>query len=255
MFQAIYLGVLEGLTEFLPISSTGHLLLVQYFTGIDLSSQSVKVFTISVQLGAILAVVVYYLRDLLKLETIKLLVVSVLPTLVLGLLLNKVIDAALSMPILIAVNLILGGVIILYAESVYKKKLAEKDTLNEKIGYREGAVFGLVQSIAMIPGVSRSGAIIIFGLYKGFSREMLTKFTFLLAVPTMSAATGYVILKNYKSILAQGSYSDLIFGFVSAFLTALVVVRYALPYVRKYSFTPFGWYRIILGALVLVVLL
>jgi undecaprenyl-diphosphatase len=242
------LGIIEGLTEFLPVSSTAHLVLYNYFTGFDLSSPYIKTFEIAIQLGSVLAVIFYYHREFLKIETIKLLIVSVLPTLVLGFVLKDFVDGLLELPILIAINLIVGGAIILIAEHIYKNKKSPKLKV---ISYKEGLTLGSVQSLAMMPGVSRSGALIVYGLFKNFDREVIAKFTFLLAVPTMGAATGYSILKNYKIILSENNFSNLALGFVTAFIVALFVVRYALPFIKKYSFVPFGIYRIILGLIVL----
>lgn len=248
MIHFFLLGIIEGLTEFLPVSSTGHLVLYNYFTGFDLSSPYIKTFEVAIQLGSVLAVIFYYLKDFLKIETLKLLAVSVLPTIVIGFLLRDFVDLLLELPVLIGVNLILGGIIILIAENIYKKRKTPKSKI---IHYKEGATLGVVQSLAMMPGVSRSGAVIVYGLFKNFDREVIAKFTFLLAVPTMGAATGYSILKNYKIILSENNFSNLALGFITAFIVALFVVRYALPFIKKYSFVPFGIYRIILGLIVL----
>jgi undecaprenyl-diphosphatase len=167
---------------------------------------------------------------------------------VLGFVLKDFVDGLLELPILIAINLIIGGAIILIAEHIYKNKKSPKLKV---ISYKEGLTLGSVQSLAMMPGVSRSGALIVYGLFKNFDREVIAKFTFLLAVPTMGAATGYSILKNYKIILSENNFSNLALGFVTAFIVALFVVRYALPFIKKYSFVPFGIYRIILGLIVL----
>ncbi len=249
MIHFFFLGIIEGLTEFLPVSSTAHLVLYNYFTGFDLSSPYIKTFQIAIQLGSVLAVIFYYLKDLLKIETFKLLVVSVLPTLVIGFVLKDFVDGLLELPVLIAINLILGGIIILITEHIYKNRKTPKSKI---INYKQGAILGVVQSLAMMPGVSRSGALIVYGLLKNFDREVIAKFTFLLAVPTMCAATGYSILKNYKVILLGDNFSNLALGFTTAFIVALFVVRYALPFIKKYSFVPFGIYRIILGLIVLV---
>jgi undecaprenyl-diphosphatase len=248
MIHFFLLGIIEGLTEFLPVSSTGHLVLYNYFTGFDLSSPYIKTFEVAIQLGSVLAVIFYYLKEFLKIETLKLLAVSVLPTIVIGFLLRDFVDLLLELPILIGVNLILGGIIILIAENIYKKRKTPKLKI---IHYKEGVTLGVVQSLAMMPGVSRSGAVIVYGLFKNFDREVIAKFTFLLAVPTMGAATGYSILKNYKIILSGDNFANLALGFITAFIVALFVVRYALPFIKKYSFVPFGIYRIILGLIVL----
>jgi len=156
------------------------------------------------------------------------------------------------MPKLIAFNLIVGGIIILIVERMYKKRnIKSIDGTVRTITYRQSAIFGAVQSIAMIPGVSRSAAIIVYGLHKNYDREVIAQYTFLLAVPTMIAATTYSVLKNYESIMISGGFENIILATIVAFFTALLVVRYALPFVKKYSFVPFGWYRIILGCVVL----
>lgn len=242
--HAILLGVIEGLTEFLPISSTGHLVLTNYFLGYDLSSSFIQVFQISVQLGAILAVVFYYFKDLIKLENIKLLLIGVIPTLVLGFLLKDYIKVFLTLPILIAYMLILGGIFMILVEIWYKKQNIKEREVNIK----DSVIFGFAQSIAMIPGVSRSGAVIVTGLLMRYKRETIAKYAFLLAVPTMFAATVYSIIKS-RDVLISNSNNvfNLFIGFVFAFLTALLVLKLLIPFVKKYSFIPFGIYRIILG--------
>lgn len=253
MIQSILLGVIEGFTEFLPISSTAHLILTNYFLGNDITANFTKVFEISVQLGAVLAVVVYYFRDLIKWENIKLLAVGVLPTLVIGFILKDFVDGLLELPMLIAVNMLVGGVIILIAEYVYKNRNTHIPK-HDNVSYLQSGIIGVVQSIAMMPGVSRSGAIIVYGLFANFKREVIARYAFLLAVPTMLAATSYSVLKNREVLMANGNALDLTVGFVSAFLVALIVVKYAIPFIRRYSFVPFGIYRIALGISLLLLL-
>lgn len=243
------LGVVEGVTEFLPISSTAHLVLANYFLNNDITNSFTKVFEISIQLGAILSVLVYYFKEFLKLENIKLLLVGVMPTLVIGFLAKDTVNKLLEIPMLIAVNLILGGVLILVAEYIYRKRKSKQVS---SISYKESAIIGVIQSIAMAPGVSRSGAIIVYGLFKNFEREVIAKYAFLLAVPTMFAATGYSMLKNRELLLHNGNFVDLSVGFFSAFLVALLVVKYAIPFIKKYSFAPFAYYRIILGIILIL---
>lgn len=271
MLHYIILGIIEGFTEFLPISSTGHLVLYNHFAGLDISSQFLKTFEIAIQLGAILAVVVYYFKEFLKIQTLKLLAVGVLPTIIIGFVLKNVINDLLEMPTLIAANLILGGIIILITERIYKDRHFNKNNQNKEglnnnskhelihsVNYNSAVQFGIVQSLAMMPGVSRSGAIIVYGLLKNFERETIAKFSFLLAVPTMCAATGYSLLKNYKLFLGNSGAENLQYiavGFTVAFLVALIIVRYALPFIKKYSFVPFGIYRIILGVIILISIL
>lgn len=242
--HAVLLGIVEGLSEFLPISSTGHLVLVNYFLGYDLSSDFVQVFEISVQLGAIFAVVFYYFKDLIKIENIKLLLAGVFPTLIIGFLLKDVVKEFLTMPTLIAYTLILGGIVMILTELWYKKQ----NIADKQVNIKASVIFGLVQCIAMIPGVSRSGAVIITGLIMKYKREVVAKYAFLLAVPTMFAATAYSVIKNKDVIIASSSNSiNLIIGFIFSLLTALIVLKLLIPFVKKYSFIPFGIYRIILG--------
>jgi len=251
-FQSIMLGIIEGLTEFLPISSTAHLILYNYFTGVQIDLEVVKTLQIAIQIGAIGAIVVYYFKDLIKINTIKLLVVGVVPTIILGLLFKNSVSLFQEMPKLIAFNLIIGGIIILIVERAYKtRNMKIVDDTVQTITYMRSAIFGAVQSLAMIPGVSRSAAIIVYGLHKNYNREVIAQYTFLLAVPTMLAATTYSILKNYESIVISGGFKNIILATIVAFFTALFVVRYALPFIKKYSFVPFGWYRIVLCCVVL----
>jgi undecaprenyl-diphosphatase len=242
--HAVLLGVIEGVTEFLPVSSTGHLVLANYFLGYDLSYNFIQVFEISVQLGAIFAVIFYYFKDLIKPENIKLLLAGVLPTLIIGFLLKDYVKVFLTLPILIAYMLILGGVFMILVELWYKKQNIKEKEVNIK----DSIIFGLAQSVAMIPGVSRSGAVIVTGLIMKYKRETIAKYAFLLAVPTMFAATAYSILKNKDALISSSNnLLSLFIGFIFAFLTALVVLKLLIPFVKKYSFIPFGIYRIILG--------
>lgn len=242
--HAVLLGVIEGLTEFLPISSTAHLILTNYFLGYNLSSDLIQVFQISIQLGAVLAVVFYYFKDLIKLETIKLLIIGVTPTIILGLIFSDYIKILLATPEIIAYTLMLGGAIMICVELWYKKQ----NNLKKEISNRNSFLFGIIQSLAMIPGVSRSGAIIVSGLIMKYEREVIAKYAFLLAVPTMFAATTYSIYKNREVVMSsQDNIFNIFIGFVFAFLTALIVLKLLIPFVKKYSFMPFGIYRIILG--------
>ncbi len=242
--HSLLLGIIEGLTEFLPVSSTAHLILTNYFLGYDLNSSFIQVFQISVQLGAVLAVVFYYFKDLIKLETIKLLFIGVSPTLIIGFLLKDYIKVLQALPILIAYMLMLGGVFMILVEIWYKKQNIKEREVNIK----DSIIFGFAQSIAMIPGISRSGAVIVTGLIMRYRREIIAKYAFLLAVPTMFAATGYSMIKNKELLISNYNNAlNLFIGFIFAFLTALVILKLLIPFVKKYSFIPFGVYRIILG--------
>lgn len=243
-FSAMLLGVVEGLTEFLPISSTGHLILVSSLLGLDQTAFH-KSFEVSIQLGSILAVIAVYWRKLLgSMSMIKRLIVGFLPTGVLGFLLYKHIKS-LFVPEVAAVMLIVGGVIFLLLEWKYKEKEHHIGAV-ENISYRQAFWIGLAQSIAMIPGTSRSAATIIGGLMAGLKRKTAVEFSFLLAVPTMIAATGYDILKHHEQFDAS-NWQALGVGFVTAFFVALAAIKLFLAFVSRYSFVPFGIYRIVIG--------
>lgn len=259
--QSIFLGIIEGLTEFLPISSTGHLSLVSHFLGI-VQNDNFITFEISIQLGAILAVLFFYWRKFLDIKTLKKLLVAFIPTAIIGLILSKFLKALLTNEILIAVNLIIGGIIIILVERWYERKFASQifapEEKNEKsineISFKQSFILGIAQALAIFPGVSRSGAVIVSGLLMKINRKTLAEFTFLLAVPTMFAATFYSLLKH-REILDFANLNNLFLGFVFAFITALVVIKYFLEYIKKHSFIPFGIYRIFIGILILLILL
>lgn len=252
--QAIVLGILEGLTEFLPISSTGHLTLASHFMNIVQNDQFI-VFEIAIQLGAILAVLFFFWKRFFDLNLLQKLFVAFLPTGILGFTIYKYIKTLLTSEVLVATTLIIGGVILILVERVYKIKVREEKIKQDKeISMKEAFVLGLAQSVAMIPGVSRSGATIVAGLLMNIERKVLVEFTFLLAVPTMSAATLYSIYKH-KEILTTEYLNTLFLGFISSFLIALVVIKFFLNYIKKYDFIPFGIYRIIFGLILLLFLL
>jgi undecaprenyl-diphosphatase len=257
--QAIILGILEGVTEFLPISSTGHLTLASHFLGIIQNEQFI-VFEIAIQLGAILAVVFFFWKKFFNIELLTKLFIAFLPTGILGLFAYKYIKVLLSSEFIVAFSLILGGVILIVVEKMYSKKItsglftpSQTEISPEKISYKKSFILGLAQSIAMIPGVSRSGATIVAGLLMNIERKVLVEFTFLLAVPTMSAATLYAIYKN-KDILSTDNFSNIFFGFVTSFIVALFVIKFLLNYIKKYDFIPFGIYRIFIGTIILLTL-
>jgi len=255
LFQSFVLGLVEGLAEFLPISSTGHLILVQKLMEIP-SSDFLKTFDISIQLGAIAAVCVLYHEELRKEKTLKKLLVAFIPTGIIGFLLFSHIKMLLDKPIVVGLALLLGGVVILLVENWYG---GHKDEGNIHgtlaISYPQAIALGFWQVLAMIPGVSRSGAIIIGGLLMKLPRSLVTEFTFLLAVPTMLAATSYSIYKNHEVVTNAFMLTPLLVGFTTAFFVALVVIKFFLQYIRNHSFVVFGVYRIVIGLIVLSVLL
>lgn len=251
-FDATILGIIEGLTEFLPISSTGHMILATEFLKPE-NPEFVKTFEISIQLGAILAIVFLYAKQFLKSLTIyKKLAVAFIPTAIIGLLLYKVIKNYLFSPEIVAISLMIGGVILLLLNKRLVSAPSKYDEL-EKISYKNAFFIGLFQSISVIPGVSRAAATIIGGIFNGYNKKQATEFSFLLAVPTMFAATGYDLLKTPANISSQ-ELIILIFGAAISFLAAWFAVKIFLKIIEKWGFTFFGHYRIILGLLFIVYL-
>jgi undecaprenyl-diphosphatase len=248
--QAIFLGIIEGLTEFLPISSTGHLTLFSNFLNI-IQNESFIIFEISIQLGAICAVLFFYWKKLLDIELIKKLIIAFIPTAAIGLFLSKFLKQILTSELLVAVNLIIGGVIIIYIEKWLSSKLKDNENfLEEHISNQKAFMLGIAQSIAIFPGVSRSGAVIVSGLIMKIKRETITEFSFLLAIPTMFAATFYSMLKHVE-ILNYENMENIGLGFISAFITAILVIKFLLNYIKNNTFMAFGIYRIVFGILVL----
>lgn len=254
ILHSIILGIVEGITEFLPISSTGHLILSSKLLGLA-ESDFVKSFEIIIQLGAILSVVVLYWKKLCNWGMIKKLFVAFLPTALIGLALYKVVKIyLLGSETIVLWSVFLGGIFIIIFELWYKRRHLDAplpsgeggDLEEERPSYKQAAVIGLFQSIAIIPGVSRSAATIIGGLWLGLKRRTIVEFSFLLAVPTMLAATGLDLVKNYQSFSAD-QFEVLAIGFVVSFVVALVAIKFLLAFIRKYDFIPFGLYRIIIA--------
>lgn len=245
IFHALILGIVEGITEFLPISSTGHLLIASELFGIA-QNNFVKSFEIIIQLGAILSIIAIYPKRLLAERTTMLRVAAgFLPTAILGLLFYKIIKLYLLDNILVVLAaLFFGGIFIIIFEKHWKPTQSKNI---DELTLKEAALIGTLQSVAFIPGISRSGATIFSGLCLGLSREAAVEFSFLLAVPTMAAATGLDILKNYKLIFATGNFSLLAVGFIASFTTAFVAIKWLLRYVATHDFIAFGVYRIILA--------
>lgn len=251
--QAIILGIIEGLSEFLPISSTGHLTIASHVMGIVQNEQFIA-FEIAIQLGAILAVFLLYWRSFLDLDLLKKLFVAFLPTALIGFTIYKFIKTLLVNEFIVVCSLVVGGIVLILTELKYKKELAAGADFEQKVGYRNAVILGLAQSVAMIPGVSRSGAIIVTGLLLKLERKALVEFTFLLAVPTMSAATLYSLYKN-KDILSVDYIGNIAIGFVTSFIVALIVIKLFLNYIKKYDFIPFGVYRIVFGLIIFAMLI
>lgn len=244
-WQAIILAIVEGITEFLPISSTGHMIIASSVMGIS-ESEFVKMFTVNIQFGAILSVVVlYWKRFFQSLDFYYKLFVAFLPAAFFGFLLNDIIDSLLENVTVVAVTLLVGGIILLFID-----KIANSTEENKEITYPKALKIGFFQCIAMIPGVSRSAATIIGGMLLGLSRKQAAEFSFFLAVPTMAAAAGYKFLKTYEVIQAEDIKILLIGNFV-AFIVAMLAIRFFISFLTKYGFKVFGYYRIILGLLLL----
>lgn len=246
IIASIVLGIVEGVTEFLPISSTGHLTLVANLLGIT-QTDFVKSFEVIIQLGAILAVVALYWRKLLtNLPVLKRVIVAFLPTAIIGLILYKFIKTYLLGNSLVVVwALFIGGLILIAFEIWHNKKPSDKSEI-EQISYPQAITLGLCQSVAMIPGVSRSAATIIGGLALGIKRETIVEFSFLLAVPTMAAATGLDLLKSSISF-SLNEWGLLFIGFSISFLSALIAIKSFLAYIQKHDFIAFGLYRIVIA--------
>jgi undecaprenyl-diphosphatase len=256
LFQALILGLVEGLTEFLPISSTGHLILAGDL--LDFNDDRGKLFEIVIQSGAILAVVWEYRArfgkvfaglpgDPVARRFVINLAIAFMPLAVLGLLLGKAIKATLFAPVPVAIAFIVGAFIILWAER--RTHTITIHTVDD-IGPWDALKLGLAQACALIPGTSRSGSTIIGGLFFGLSRQAATEFSFFLAVPTLGAATVYQLYKE-RHLLAWDDLGLWVVGFVSAFISAFLCVRWLLRYISSHDFTIFAWYRIVFGIVVI----
>ena len=253
LIKAFVLGIVEGLTEFLPVSSTGHLILAGDWLSFD--SGSGKVFEVVIQLGAILAVCWLYRQKIIdvvagilrrepaSLKFAGVVLTAFLPSVVFGLLFIKTIKAVLFNPTVVAIALVVGGVIILWVER--RERPVASETM-EEIGWLQAFGIGLAQVVSMIPGVSRSGATIVGGMVFGLSRTVATEFSFFLAMPTMLGATVLDLAKNGAS-LTFGDVIAISVGFVTAFFSAIVVVKFLIRYVAHHTLGVFAWYRIALG--------
>jgi undecaprenyl-diphosphatase len=264
--QAIIIAIIEGLTEYLPISSTAHMIFTSSYFGIQ-EDDFVKLFQVSIQFGAILAVVVLYWKKFLAFSTLKIginfytkLAFAVIPALVLGKLFDDKIEAILGNPVPIAIVLILGGFILLFVDQYFKDKTT---IINEEdITVKKAVTIGFWQCLAMMPGTSRSAASIIGGMQQGLSRNTAAEFSFFLAVPTMLAVTCYsVFLKTYETSQMKGyelilksndNIMMFLIGNVVAFIVAILAIKFFIGIINKYGFKPWGWYRIIMGAFLLI---
>ncbi len=247
------MGIVEGVTEFLPISSTGHLILTSSLLHLT-QTEFLKSFEIIIQLGAILSVVVLYWRSFLNLTILKKLVVAFIPTGVIGLALYQVIKTYLiGNEYIVLAALLLGGILLIIFELLHKEPVSGTRS-PASLSYKQAFLMGLAQAVAVIPGTSRSAATILGGLMMGLPRSLVVEFSFLLAVPTMLAATGLDLVKNASSF-SMNDFGILAIGFVTSFIVALLSIKWLLSYIRKHNFIPFGIYRIIVAILFFVVIL
>jgi undecaprenyl-diphosphatase len=260
-FQAIIIAIIEGLTEYLPVSSTAHMIFASSFFNIQ-NDDFVKLFQVSIQLGAIMAVVVLYWKkffDFSKINFYIKLACAVVPALVLGKLFDDYIDAILGNPIPIAIMLIVGGFVLLFVDNYFKNPIITKE---EDIDIKKAVKIGFWQCLAMMPGTSRSAASIIGGMQQGLSREVAAEFSFFLAVPTMLAVTCYSVflktyeasnMKGYELILKSSDHIMMfILGNIVAFIVAILAIKFFIGIIKQYGFRPWGWYRIIMGIVLLV---
>lgn len=269
--ETIIIAIVEGLTEFLPVSSTGHMIITQNILGVE-STEFVKAFTFIIQFGAILSVVVLYWKRFFQLNNTPApegasalkrflhkydfywkLLVAFIPAAVLGLLFNDLIDEMLESVTVVAVTLILGGVFMLFCDKIFNKG-SEETKLTEKRAFW----IGMFQCISMIPGVSRSMATIVGGMAQKLTRKAAAEFSFFLAVPTMFAATLFKMLKIFLEPqgmqILKDNLGTLIIGNVVAFIVAMLAIKFFISFVTRYGFKAFGWYRIIVGGIILVML-
>ena len=248
-FQAIILAIIEGITEFLPVSSTGHMILASSFFGIE-HDDFTKLFTIVIQLGAILSVLVLYFKRFFQtLDFYYKIIVGFIPAVIFGLLFAKKIDALLENPITVAVSLLIGGILLLKVDDWFG------DSTNTEITYLTAFKIGLFQCLAMIPGVSRSGASSVGGMSQKLSRSTAAEFSFFLAVPTMFGATLKKCYDYYKDgfLLTNEQINFLIIGNVVAFIVALIAIKSFIGFLSKHGFKVFGYYRIAAGIILLVI--
>ncbi|MGN6400858.1 MAG: undecaprenyl-diphosphate phosphatase [Flavisolibacter sp.] len=253
IIQAIIIAIIEGITEFLPISSTGHMIITEKLLGVP-ESDFTKLFTVAIQLGAILAVVVLYWKkffDFSRWQFYLKLLIAVIPALFFGALLSDKIDMLLESTTTVVITMILGGIVLLMIDNYFKKP---EIATEEKINFKQAFFIGLWQVIAMIPGVSRSAASIIGGMQQKLTRKLAAEFSFFLAVPTMAAATGYKLLKGYKTFTPD-DIKLLAIGNIVAFIVAMLAIKFFIGFLQKHGFKIFGYYRIIVGIILVLLMI
>jgi undecaprenyl-diphosphatase len=262
IIQSIIIGIVEGLTEFLPISSTGHMIITEKLLGVK-ENDFTTLFTVAIQLGAILSVIVLYWNKFFgspnganRWRFYAKLLVAVIPALFFGFLFSNKIDALLESTTTVVITMLLGGIVLLMLDSYFKRPNVETE---KAITFPKAFFIGMWQVIAMIPGVSRSAATIIGGMQQKLTRKLAAEFSFYLAVPTMLAATGYKLLKTYKTNpeVLRDKHNLMILGVgnVVAFLVAMLAIRFFIGYLQKHGFKVFGYYRIIVGIILLLMMI
>jgi len=268
--QAVILAIIEGLTEFLPVSSTGHMVIASSLMGIN-ASEYTKMFTVNIQFGAILSVVVlYWNRFFQSVDFYKKLLIAFIPAIIIGFALNEIIDELLESVTVVAVSLVLGGIVLLFIDKWFNNNPTHTTPSN-----KQAFLIGFAQCIAMIPGVSRSAATIIGGLAQGISRKAAAEFSFFLAIPTMLAAASYKFITDFLhldikndilkmntpkiessfNLLSAHDLQVLLLGNVVAFIVAMMAIKFFINFLTKYGFKVFGIYRILIGVLILAMLL
>jgi len=266
ILKAMLFGIVEGITEWLPVSSTGHMVLLNQFVRMDVSEQFMSMFDVVIQLGAILAVIILFFRQIwpfqkpgqaggiFKMDVIRLwilVVIAILPSAIVGIPLDDWMDAHLHNNVVIAIMLIVYGVLFIMVERSGIVRGRQRVNDLQKMDVRTAVLVGLFQVLALIPGTSRSGATILGGLLVGCSRAVAAEFTFIMAIPTMAGASLIKLLK-YGLSFTPGEIVILLTGCVTAFIVSMLSIRTFIDYIKRHSFEPFGWYRIILGLLVAI---
>ena len=256
LIQVIILAIIEGITEFLPVSSTGHMVIASSVMGIA-GDEFVKVFEVAIQLGAILSVVILYFKRFFRsIDFYYKLVVGVIPAVIVGVLLKKHIDKMLASPLIVAISLLVGGVILLFVDKWFNNDATVKK--EEDISYATALKVGLFQCLAVIPGVSRSAATIVGGMSQKLTRTAAAEFSFFLAVPTMFGATLKEIWdyhKDHPQLFTGEQVKFLLIGNVIAFIVAMLAIKTFITFLEKRGFRLFGWYRILVGGVIIALIL
>lgn len=253
-FEAIVLAIIEGLTEFLPVSSTGHMIIGSALMGIE-PSPFVKLFTIVIQLGTILSVLVLYWKRFFKsLDFYYKLVVAAIPASILGIILNDVIDSLLESPLMVGVMLVIGGIVLLFVDKWFNKPSVEN---SDNISFKQAFIIGCYQCLALIPGTSRSASTIVGGMTQQLTRKAAAEFSFFLAIPMMLGASLVKLLKFFKEghSFSGEEINLLIIGNIVGFIVAIIAIKSFIDILTKHGFKAFGWYRIIVGVIIIAMLL